>query len=82
MPVYARKTTIEDQFGARRTSDGSILCNWCNCDIADPLVNPAGVVYLIYTDKKHLNENIPHDVYCENCLKSHNHKAKILQVKP
>ncbi len=35
MPAYAKKTTIEDQFGARRTPGGAILCNRCNCNIAD-----------------------------------------------
>jgi len=78
MPVYARKTTIEDEFGARRTPDGSILCNRCNCNMADPAINSAGIIYLIYIDKNHLNDNIPHDVYCEDCLASNYPKAKIL----
>jgi len=55
MPAYAKKTTIEDQFGARRTPDGAILCNRCNCNMADETTNPDGVVYLLYTDKAHLN---------------------------
>ena len=43
MPAYAKKTTIEDQFGARRTPDGAILCNRCNCNMADETTNPDGV---------------------------------------
>ncbi len=78
MPAYARKTTIEDQFGARRGPDNTILCNRCNCNLADQASNPKGTVYLLYVDKNHVKTNIPHDVYCEACLNSDYPKAKIV----
>jgi len=78
MPAFAKKTTIEDQFGARRTPDGAILCNRCNCNIADEKANPDGTVYLLYTDKAHLTNNIPHDVYCEVCISTYSPKPKIV----
>ena len=51
MPAYAKKTTIEDQFGARRTPDGAILCNRCNCNMADETTNPDGA-FTSYTQIK------------------------------
>ena len=78
MPVYAKKTTVEDQYGARRAPGGVILCSRCNCNLADIPSNPAGTIYVIYTDKKHLTADIPHDVYCESCLASDFSKAKIV----
>jgi hypothetical protein len=81
MPAYAKKTAVEDQFGARRTSDGAILCNLCNrynCNIADETSNPDGIVYLLNTDKAHLNNNIPHDVYCESCIESYSPKPTMV----
>jgi len=78
MPAYAKKTTIEDQFGARRTPDGAILCNRCNQNMADETINPDGTVYLLYTDKAHLNNNIPHDVYCEACISTYHPKPKLV----
>jgi hypothetical protein len=52
MPAYAKKTTLEDQFGARRTPDGAILCNRCNCNSKDETSNPDGVVYIGVTKPK------------------------------
>jgi hypothetical protein len=52
VPAYAKKTTIKDQFDARRTPDGAILCNRCNCNIEDEMSNPDGVVYIGVTKPK------------------------------
>ena len=80
MPAYAKKTTVEDQFGDRRTADdGAILCNSCNHNMADVTENPSGTIYLLYTDKAHLRDNIPHDVYCEDCITSYYPKPKIIK---
>jgi|WetSurMetagenome_2_1015567.scaffolds.fasta_scaffold231456_1 hypothetical protein len=79
MPAYARKTTIEDQYGARRGPDGAILCGFCNKDLADQSDNPQGAIYLVYTDKKHLDENRPYEVYCSDCLAAHFPKAKMVK---
>jgi len=78
MPAYARKSTIEHEFGARRVPDGVIVCNGCNGNMADLGANPSGTVYVLYIDKAHLKANIPHDVYCESCLKSGFPGAKIV----
>ena len=47
MPAFARKTTIEDRHGARRTPDGSISCSRCNCNLAAPASNPAGTINIL-----------------------------------
>lgn len=75
MPAYSRKSTIEDEYGARRMPGGSIQCGFCGRDIADPKNNPTGTIYVIYTDKNHLKNNIPYDVYCEECKASNFPKA-------
>jgi hypothetical protein len=78
MPVYARKTTVEDQFGDRRTPDGSIQYGRCGCDLADTIQNTDGALFLLYTDQKHLTNNVPYDVYCQNCLTTSFPKAIIV----
>ncbi len=78
MPAYARKTTIEDEFGARRAPGGAILCGNCNRNLADPDANPAGEIFLVYVDKKHLDANAPHDCYCGTCMASAFPRAKIV----
>jgi len=77
MPAYVRKTTIEEEFGARRFPGNTISCNRCNLNLADPAVNESGTVYVLYTDKAHLKANRPYEVYCEDCLTSGFPKAKI-----
>ena len=76
MPVYYRKSTIEDQYGTRRTPDGSILCGGCNRNLADEGENPGGTIFLIYTDKAHLKDNRPYEVYCGECRSEKFPKAK------
>ena len=78
MPAYARKTTIDDQFAARRAPSGAILCGRCNSNLADLSTNPTGAVYLLYVDRAHLKADMPHDVYCEDCLASGFPRAKIV----
>jgi hypothetical protein len=76
--AYARKTTVEDQFSERLFPGGVISCGFCGCNLADDTTNPAGTIYVLYTDKKHLNENRPYEVYCGSCLTSHFPKAVIV----
>jgi hypothetical protein len=78
MPAYARKTTIDEEFGTRRAPDNSILCGRCNQNLADPANNPTGTVYIVYTDKNHLKTNRPYEVYGEDFLKSGFPRAKIV----
>lgn len=68
MPAFARKTTIKNQFGARRAPGGVILCNGCHCNMADLTTNSMGLVYVLYVDKNHLKDKRPHDFYCKDCL--------------
>jgi hypothetical protein len=75
MLAYAKKTTIEGQYGERRFPGGVISCGFCGCNLADTSANPSCAVYLLYTDKVHLKENRPYEVYCEKCLKIHFPKA-------
>lgn len=46
MPAYARQSIIEDEFGARHTPGGSILCGMCNRDVVDFSNNLAGTIYV------------------------------------
>jgi hypothetical protein len=78
MPAYARKTTVEDQYGDRRFPRGVISCGRCNCNLADTISNPTGTLYVLFTDKTHLKENRPYEVYCESCLTSSFPKAVIV----
>ncbi|MBI2860411.1 MAG: hypothetical protein HYX91_02745 [Chloroflexi bacterium] len=78
MPAYVRKSSIEDEFGARRTPGGAILCGHCGLDLADRAANPSGAVNVLYVDKNHIKDNRPHDVYCDDCLSSWFPKAKIV----
>ncbi|MBI4304291.1 MAG: hypothetical protein HY665_08160 [Chloroflexi bacterium] len=78
MPAYSRKSTVEEQFGARRFPGSVISCGSCNANLADSEVNPTGTLYVLYTDKSHLKENRPYDVYCEGCFKGRFPKAKIV----
>ena len=78
MPAYVRKTMVEEEFSARRAPGGVIVCGHCNRNLADSTSNPTGTLYVVYVDKKHLESNMPHDVYCENCLASNFPKAKIV----
>jgi ribosomal protein L34E len=78
MPVYARKSTVEEEFGDRRFADGAIHCGSCGQNLADPAANPEGILYVLYTDKTHLKENRPYEVYCETCLKANFSKAKLV----
>lgn len=78
MPAYARKTTIEDEFGARRAPGGVIVCGSCNRNLADSASNPTGTVYVVYIDKNHLKASMPHDVYCGDCLSCSFPRAKIV----
>jgi hypothetical protein len=75
MPLYARKTTVEDHFGARRAPGGVVLCGRCNCNMAE---DTAATVYLVYTDKRHLRDDIPHDIVCEECFSNSFSKAVIV----
>ncbi len=67
MPVFARKTTIKRQFGARRAPGGVILCTGCNCNLADTTSNSAGFIYVLYADKIKMKINRQFDVYCRVC---------------
>lgn len=78
MPAYAKKTTVEDQYGARRGPGNTISCGRCNCNLADQSTNPTGIVYLLFTDKNHLQDDRPYEVYCSDCLTSGFPKAKMV----
>jgi hypothetical protein len=68
MPVFARRTTIKRQFGARRAPGGAIQCYGCNCNLADTTSNSAGTIYVLYADKIQLKVNRQFDVYCRDCI--------------
>lgn len=65
MPAYARKTTVDEEFGTKRGPDGVIVCDSCNRNLAE---HPLETVYVIYSDKNQVKNNAPHGIYCENCL--------------
>ena len=67
MPAYAKKISVSEEFAGKRYPDNAILCNGCGCNLADPDENKTDTAFLIYTDKKNVDENQPYDVYCEAC---------------
>ncbi|MDD5701201.1 MAG: hypothetical protein PHU23_04035 [Dehalococcoidales bacterium] len=75
MPAYARKTTVDEEFGARRFPCGVVSCDGCNSNLAE---NPIKTVYVIYTDKNHVKINSPHGIYCEDCFGKWYSKAKMV----
>ncbi len=64
MPVYARTTTIDAEFGTKHGPDGVIACGKCHCNLAkDPLET-------VYLNRRLYNTNEPYNVFSKECAKT------------
>ncbi len=75
MPVCARRTTIDEEFGDKRGPGGVISCGDCKRNLAE---DPFETVHIIYVDMHAVKTESPHGVYCQECLESDFRKPVII----